>query len=1030
MKHLFFETGLHIINGTVIELEPVSTNNYVLYTVTSDSANIKSVSATLPVLIDPAGLVDKQFDETAVKSEIMVPDNSSAFSVMLSSEKEEEVELRIDVEFIDGDSLSFILNQQFEDMSERLSILLNNYGISINEDWYNAFRDTLVDSDSKDNIIINQKSNEFLMSLFDLIGLRGSYKTLLSAISYFGYKELVRLEEHWISNADGVTRRLTPMTLGETKKIFTEDGYRKVGDITLVYALDELSKEEPYDEGGLPNWVVSSMNIDHLFLKMSHLRKVLNDWFIPWDAFIVDIVGEFRKIEGRAIKTWVNNDKFISQDEEQRWKNIKVTFNNRGSLDIEERTFTVSIDEIYTNSTKRLQLRDASVAHIDGKRVVKINLLDDELKKYEFKDFELLKTIQRCDIAVLDLDIECEVNELEFIKSYYIEVYKKKSEDGGEYEVYYKSPKSTNLNDLVASKNRYGIFDIGSYIFKLVFIDQWGYKKSYCNEFSINRTNIKFDFNCYRPKYAGIHLESAELEKRWTMFSNAVDTISGSGIPVVDASHILSVHGSLNEYPFKNTFIRRRYSTTIDDVYLKDAEIKRFVKHPIANLKYLPISEYWAPYPLLAFDILKKGFSISMKLFQHHESETIEYENDVQFLHELIERSKNPDSVYSLFDFDIQGVIPRESESSTARKRLEIDENQVAKNVLLIYSRHKSISIDDVIFRIETATGEVVTNDAYEQGSLYRYDAVLSFFGVNLTLYATNDDSRKMLLDRTNLPFDLYNNTIYPTFGSDPMIRLHKHYNTGENIFNTFTLFGRSLNLYGKDLAFFDSTDWNITNVLRRALGMVVNGKDELNLDFRLRLRIDDKIWVSEKEFGRPIYGLTPDGGEDMQWETEPLSLDMLNSALNKKSADFDPTILGFPDEVYDKLDIYYNDSIFTIVLKEGSELEISQINIGHRMSVDRHGSIDCMFKTKSGIEHQIGSMFIAAPNTDERIVNSDISWTVYEHFSKKKIFESSGYYLAYQCFTPGIYDVSMSIIDKLTNARLTKEKVGCINVL
>ena len=98
-------------------------------------------------------------------------------------------------------------------------------------------------------------------------------------------------------------------------------------------------------------------------------------------------------------------------------------------------------------------------------------------------------------------------------------------------------------------------------------------------------------------------------------------------------------------------------------------------------------------------------------------------------------------------------------------------------------------------------------------------------------------------------------------------------------------------------------------------------------------------------------------------------------------------------------------------------------------MSTDRRGSIESIYKDKSGIQHNVGSTFIAAPDTEARLLYHDIRWEIHEHFSKEKIYESSGYYLTYQCFVPGVYDVTLSIVDNITNQKLKKTKVGCINI-
>ena len=189
-------------------------------------------------------------------------------------------------------------------------------------------------------------------------------------------------------------------------------------------------------------------------------------------------------------------------------------------------------------------------------------------------------------------------------------------------------------------------------------------------------------------------------------FESTHETLSKDGIPVIDA---VSTQRNPTRWDVNNpddistSVVNRYYTTKVQNLKML-LPIRRYGSIPLNRQTYMPIDEYWAPYNLLMINCLKRGAKISLKEFTHHSYTTITYLNGLQFLHDLVEESKKQDSPFRYYDWDVQLL------NATERERLWENENMNANEMLMVYSRFKSFSLDKVIFRIEVGD-DVITND-------------------------------------------------------------------------------------------------------------------------------------------------------------------------------------------------------------------------------------------------------------------------------------------------------------------------------
>lgn len=982
-------------------------------------------------------IIDTDEHNNIVCSNTKTCKKGESVSILLESDTEKYEEHIL--KFVSKDNeLVITLSQQYVDVTDRLIVMLNNYGIQVSDDWVKCFYESDIHELNIDCVLKDRKMSEFMLEFMNLVGLRGTYKTLFSAVSYFGYKDMIWFEEHWISMSDGKTKRYTTINNEFIDKSITNEGYTKIGDMTMFYSLDMLDPEEPYDEGGLPNFVKRNISFDDLYAKLLLLRSILNKWFIPWDSYIVDIIGEIHAIGGFQKKWWVANDMFINQNEESRYKFIEIEYDNVISdendtyhLKLTEEKMLVDMDLYTVLADDTLSLNQQDTAHIKD-ILIKIEKLGvDEL--IDLKDFDIITKFQRKDVAILLPKIKLNITDGEQIP-WYINGFKirlLKLYDGYQ-DVIYMS-KMLTYDELITNM-RFGITQLGEYEFSILIFDCWGYQKQFPIKFVVTKDDITVDFLLMRPQYL---LNNKDYIKRTLEFDSAHETLSPSGIPVIDA---VSTQRNPTKWDINkpdeivHSVVNRYYSTKVQNMKML-LPIRRYGSIPIIKQDHLPINEYWAPYNLLMINCMKYGANISLKEFAHHDYVTIIFENELQFIHDLLEESKKVDSPFGHFEFDSQLL------NATERERLLENENINATTMLMIYSKYKSFSLDKVIFRIEVGD-DVITNDSNVLGVLNWYQFSIMLYDRQLTLYSKNDNSKTMIVDKES-SISIYHNYMYPALGSDSVMRMNAIYNTTKTELGRFVLYDRVLTLYDKPLMLYTNSDFKDPNInaldyesfslANRFIAKYNNTtniseykSDKMIVDYHLKFRMGSTWFYSIKEYGKPIMIEQPDGTLIQEFETPPLTFEHLVTMFNQYHKDF-TNELGLPQNVLDNIDIYYYDSNFVIRCRNGYDIEIMHMNIGHKIANNRIGSISKMYITVSGTSFQPMSVVIAMPNEEIKFQNCDVSWKIYEHFTKQLQFSSEGYVLRYIPIMYGLYDIEMIITDKVTLNELVCKKDGAI---
>ena len=188
-----------------------------------------------------------------------------------------------------------------EEEDERLRTLLLNMGHDLLPEDSIIFDTSDVNEESIDWNLINRKRKELLLEYSNIFPYLGSYKALINIIKFYGYQN-VHMKEYW-KNVDINSTNYLKYRQIDVKSIFTENAsfsdttlvpskiYRKTSKFGLFYDINIESGE--YDSDGLPiTEEVFSFTPEEILIKIYALKKKLQNYFLPVNAKIVDIIGE------------------------------------------------------------------------------------------------------------------------------------------------------------------------------------------------------------------------------------------------------------------------------------------------------------------------------------------------------------------------------------------------------------------------------------------------------------------------------------------------------------------------------------------------------------------------------------------------------------------------------------------------------------------------------------------------------------------------------------------------------------------
>lgn len=208
---------------------------------------------------------------------------------------------------------------EVEGEDERLRILLQNLGSTLDEGDFILFKEHDITEMSPDYILLNQKRRELLLELSNIKPFIGTYKAILNAIDFFGYNNLT-LKEYWlnINTLSGSFGKLHSIPVPNSseygnavRKAMTikvpNSNLKKTSRFSLVYKIN-------VPNGGFDEWDIPT--VDEIFeftpeevlIKLYGLKNKLQREYLPLNAKIVDITGEGDYFTQKNLNVWNNQN--------------------------------------------------------------------------------------------------------------------------------------------------------------------------------------------------------------------------------------------------------------------------------------------------------------------------------------------------------------------------------------------------------------------------------------------------------------------------------------------------------------------------------------------------------------------------------------------------------------------------------------------------------------------------------------------------------------------------------------------------
>lgn len=199
------------------------------------------------------------------------------------------------------------------DEDERLTGILQTLGYDILPQDTIIFDESDVNEPATDWALLNRKRKELINEHANIFPFLGSYKALINIIKFFGYQNL-RVKEYW-KNVDLNSKNFGKLRQTNIIDLFTPGAnyndsrtvpskiYKKTNQFGLFYDITETTGQ--FDDDGIPIVKESfKFTIQEVLIKLFALKRKLEDYFLPLNARIVDIVGEAIYFAKYDINVW------------------------------------------------------------------------------------------------------------------------------------------------------------------------------------------------------------------------------------------------------------------------------------------------------------------------------------------------------------------------------------------------------------------------------------------------------------------------------------------------------------------------------------------------------------------------------------------------------------------------------------------------------------------------------------------------------------------------------------------------------
>lgn len=198
---------------------------------------------------------------------------------------------------------------------ERLSILLSNFGATLDVGDFMLFKTHDISEMSPDFKLLNKKRKELLLELHNIKPFVGTYKAILNAIDFFGY-DRITLKEYWLNvdkSAESFGKMYAVPVPNASKRgemirkrlkfNVPSNTIKKTSRFSLVYRINE--PDGTFDHWDIPNvQEVFDFTPEEVLIKLYGLKNRLQKDFLPLNAKIIDITGEGDYFAQKNLNVW------------------------------------------------------------------------------------------------------------------------------------------------------------------------------------------------------------------------------------------------------------------------------------------------------------------------------------------------------------------------------------------------------------------------------------------------------------------------------------------------------------------------------------------------------------------------------------------------------------------------------------------------------------------------------------------------------------------------------------------------------
>lgn len=564
---------------------------------------------------------------------------------------------------------SITCNADIVGLQPETTVTLQNFKKFVTEEYMEAMYETESQASGTDFTIYNRKVREYLLNLATIETLVGSYKSLDSALSFFGYGELLDLKEYWFSKDTDSYKWSSIRKVIDNAIDKSLAGYKKSNQLALVYQINEA---QGVDADGLPIYVNVLNETDEILFKLWTLERILERDFLFLNSHIVDIIGEFQSVIGMEFNV-VLNDLNVSNINLSEEISTKLKFYPRSSnldgsiTDLEIRTDDNYLTDPYIESMAGdpavnmngtdnyfIPILRHSVILTDTfafepgapNLLIKSGAVSGHLRK-EFFDIET-KVENDTDLSTQDnfltkyyngdfglIDFQMSVDPSKYQAYNYVVI------NNDDALILFESKRKKILNPI--EDILFGIRRTGKFTILVYLLDHFGgYSVTSINKtIEIGYENVDIKIGVYG---AG---QNPHDIKMWSSFD---DTTGVSVVPIVNSiSEDLSL---------------ARWTESDFDMQSTWTNLNQLNGIPLKAMKGLPLYIHGYLYNVFVYDIIGDGLagdrSVSLSLFENKPKDVVTLNYDgveapIEYLQRLISllNSQNSDGVFGKFTWDI-----------------------------------------------------------------------------------------------------------------------------------------------------------------------------------------------------------------------------------------------------------------------------------------------------------------------------------------------------------------------------------------